>query len=106
MSKDLLPEMLKIVLSIMSRRESAAFREPVDWKGLQVSWSDVSTIMGYLMKYIQLFDYPDIVKHPMDLGTIKKRLEAGVYETTEDVANDIRLVWTNCMLYNRDGSEV
>jgi len=26
--------MLKIVLTIMSRRESLAFREPVDWEGL------------------------------------------------------------------------
>ena len=42
----------------------------------------------------------------MDLGTIKKNLEADKYESVEDVANDIRLVWTNCMLYNRDGSEV
>jgi hypothetical protein len=24
----------------------------------------------------------------------------------KDIGNDIRLVWSNCMLYNRDGSEV
>ncbi len=29
----------------------------------------------------------------------------GSYNKIDDVANDIRLVWTNCMLYNRDGSE-
>lgn len=80
--------MLKILLSIMSRRESFAFREPVDWKGLGLN------------------DYLDIVKKPMDLGTIKNKIETNEYETIEDIANDIRLVWTNCMLYNRDGSEV
>lgn len=42
----------------------------------------------------------------MDLGTIKRGIEAGKYETVDEVAHDIRLVWTNCMLYNRDGSEV
>ena len=81
-------EMYKIVCSMMSRPESHAFREPVEWKALG------------------LLDYLDIVKHPMDLGTIKGRIEASKYDTIEDIAFDIRLVWRNCMLYNRDGSEV
>lgn len=42
----------------------------------------------------------------MDLGTIKRGIEGGKYETIDEIANDIRLVWSNCMLYNRDGSEV
>jgi Bromodomain/Bromodomain extra-terminal - transcription regulation len=41
----------------------------------------------------------------VDLGTIKKNIENDRYESIEDIANDVRLVWTNCMLYNRDGSE-
>ncbi len=55
---------------------------------------------------MNLWDYPEIVKDPMDLGTIKKKIENDEYEAVEDIANDIRLVWSNCMLYNRDGSEV
>ena len=86
--KEGFPEMLKIVCSMLSRNESLVFREPVDWKG-----------MG-------LTDYPEIVKKPMDLGTVKKKIENDEYETMEEIALDIRLVWTNCMLYNRDGSEV
>lgn len=27
------------------------------------------------------------------------------YATAEDVAKDVRLVWTNCITYNQDGSE-
>lgn len=80
--------MLKIVTGLLSRRESAIFREPVDHKGLGLT------------------DYPDIVKEPRDLGTIKKKLEAGGYKDIETMVKDIRLVWSNCMLYNRDGSEV
>lgn len=80
--------MYKIVCSMMSRPESLAFREPVDWKGLG------------------LLDYLEIVKHPMDLGTVKTRIENAKYDKLEDIAQDIRLVWRNCMLYNRDGSEV
>ncbi|KAJ1430212.1 Bromodomain-containing protein [Ochromonadaceae sp. CCMP2298] len=80
-------EMYRVLCSIISRPESSAFREPVDWKG-----------MG-------LPDYPEIIKHPMDLGTVKKGMESLQYETLDNVAADIRLVWRNCMIYNRDGSE-
>eukprot|EP00428_Durinskia_dybowskii_P067552 CAMPEP_0170373102 /NCGR_PEP_ID=MMETSP0117_2-20130122/9898_1 /TAXON_ID=400756 /ORGANISM="Durinskia baltica, Strain CSIRO CS-38" /LENGTH=241 /DNA_ID=CAMNT_0010627987 /DNA_START=27 /DNA_END=749 /DNA_ORIENTATION=- len=80
-------EMYKIVCSMMSRPESLAFREPVDWKGLG------------------LVDYLSIVKQPMDLGTVKSKIEAEKYNSIEDIAFDVRLVWRNCMLYNRDGSE-
>lgn len=83
-----LKEMYKIVLGLLSKPESFAFREPVDWKGLN------------------LLDYPEVVKNPMDLGTIRKKLEANEYRNVNEVAADIRLVWSNCMLYNRDGSEV
>lgn len=81
-------ELYKIVCSIISRQESLVFREPVDWK------------------YLGLVDYPDIVKRPMDLGTIKAKIETEKYDSIEEIAQDVRLVWSNCMLYNRDGSEV
>jgi hypothetical protein len=81
-------EMLKVVCSMLSRNECLVFRDPVDWKSLG------------------LLDYPEIVLKPMDLGTIKKKIENADYGTVEDIATDIRLVWSNCMLYNRDGSEV
>jgi len=80
-------DMHKLLLAFIARPESGPFREPVDWKNLG------------------LLDYPQLVKHPMDLGTIKLRLESNSYSTIEEVAADIRLVWTNCMTYNQDGSE-
>lgn len=41
----------------------------------------------------------------MDLGTIKRRLERNQYDTAHQIAEDIRLVWHNCMTYNADGSD-
>jgi hypothetical protein len=52
-----------------------------------------------------LFDYPQIITDMMDLGTVKRRLERGHYSTAHQVAEDIRLVWRNCMTYNADGSD-
>jgi hypothetical protein len=55
-----------------------------------------------------LADYLEVVKTPMDLGTIRDRLESGraaewatcVYQTPEQVLEDIKLVWDNCIAYN------
>lgn len=48
-------------------------------------------------------DYYQIVKNPVDLGTIKQRLLAGVYQTPQEFEDDVRLVWSNCFLYNKRG---
>eukprot|EP00892_Ulva_mutabilis_P009775 jgi/Ulvmu1/716/UM010_0088.1 len=53
-------------------------------------------------------DYSEVVKKPMDLGTIRARLVAGqskndsstAYASAADVLEDIKLVWNNCILYN------
>ena len=52
-------------------------------------------------------DYPEIVKRPMDLGTVKKKLEAGAYDERGPSAfvADAQLAFENCLLYNPRGSE-
>ena len=54
---------------------------------------------------IQLYDYPKIITKMMDLGTVKKKLEKGKYSDAAECADDVRLVWKNCMTYNADGSD-
>eukprot|EP00186_Timspurckia_oligopyrenoides_P001548 CAMPEP_0182446920 /NCGR_PEP_ID=MMETSP1172-20130603/8873_1 /TAXON_ID=708627 /ORGANISM="Timspurckia oligopyrenoides, Strain CCMP3278" /LENGTH=626 /DNA_ID=CAMNT_0024643109 /DNA_START=117 /DNA_END=1997 /DNA_ORIENTATION=+ len=51
-------------------------------------------------------DYFSVVKTPMDLGTIEKMIVTGSYANVEDIVSDVRLVWTNCRLYNPPGSEL
>ena len=41
----------------------------------------------------------------MDLGTIKKKIADRKYRTIHQAADDVRLVWSNCMTYNADGSD-
>ena len=82
-----LKRMTKIVNSLLARQDCSPFREPVDWRGLE------------------LYDYPEIITKMMDLGTVKRRLERGYYQTAHQVAEDIRLIWSNCMTYNADGSD-
>lgn len=46
-------------------------------------------------------DYFKIVKHPMDMGTIKKKLESTSYHTAQECIDDFRLIFNNCYLYNK-----
>ena len=47
-------------------------------------------------------DYFDIIKQPMDFGTIQSNLEGNKYGSDEQVAVDIRLTLNNAILYNQD----
>merc|ERR1719219_2848338 len=50
-------------------------------------------------------DYHLHVKTPMDLGTIKTRLNDMVYSKNQQVIDDIRLVFNNCYSYNMEDTE-
>ncbi|XP_040858469.1 transcription intermediary factor 1-alpha isoform X2 [Ochotona curzoniae] len=53
-------------------------------------------------------DYYKIIKNPMDLSTIKKRLQDdySVYTKPEDFVADFRLIFQNCAEFNEPDSEV
>ena len=62
------------------------FLEPVDWK----KWN--------------MTEYPKVVKNPMDLGTVRKRLRNLKYNRVEEFAADIKLVWHNAKIWNDKNS--
>ncbi|EED91880.1 GCN5 bromodomain-containing protein, partial [Thalassiosira pseudonana CCMP1335] len=55
-------------------------------------------------------DYLDIIKSPMDYGTITTKLESGLYQATAEesqntfIIRDIEQVHHNCAIYNSKGS--
>uniref|UniRef100_A0A3B3X6H5 Bromodomain containing 4 n=1 Tax=Poecilia mexicana TaxID=48701 RepID=A0A3B3X6H5_9TELE len=53
-----------------------------------------------------LHDYHDIIKHPMDLSTIKVKLETKQYRDPQEFAADVRLMFSNCYKYNPPDHEV
>ncbi|XP_037106242.1 bromodomain testis-specific protein [Syngnathus acus] len=55
---------------------------------------------------LALHDYHDIIKQPMDLGTIKKKMEQREYTAAKEFAADIRLMFSNCFKYNPPAHEV
>ncbi|XP_055539532.1 uncharacterized protein LOC129726625 isoform X4 [Wyeomyia smithii] len=50
--------------------------------------------------------YRKIIKYPMDLSTIKKRLQDMVYKSRDDFIADVRQIFDNCEVFNEDDSPV
>ncbi|GKD08985.1 ankyrin repeat, bromo and BTB domain-containing protein, partial [Tanacetum coccineum] len=52
-------------------------------------------------------DYFDVIKTPMDFGTICNNLENGLkYKNSEDVYKDVEYIWGNCYKYNSKGDYI
>ncbi|KAJ0984164.1 hypothetical protein J5N97_002520 [Dioscorea zingiberensis] len=77
-----------ILSKLMKHKGAIWFNTPVDVVG-----------MG-------LHDYHQIIKNPMDLGTVKMKLNKGLYQAPPEFAADIKLTFDNALLYNPDGHEV
>jgi E1A/CREB-binding protein len=93
-------------------------------KGLQLSPQQLKTKCLDVLKVLQshqhgwvfnspvdpvelgLPDYFEVIKRPMDLGTIKKKLENGCYHSLEEFKENVNLTFDNAMLYNPEGSVV
>ena len=51
---------------------------------------------------LQVPGYYDVIKDAIDLGTIKTRLERGMYEDVEEFESEVKRVWANCYKFNQD----
>jgi len=67
---------------------AAAFQRPVDPVALNIP------------------TYHKIIKKPMDLSTIRRKLEGGEYENGKDFESDMRLLFANCFKFNVPGDMV
>ncbi|KAM8787717.1 bromodomain testis-specific protein isoform 2-T2 [Rhynchonycteris naso] len=55
---------------------------------------------------LNLPDYYTIIKNPMDLSTIKKRLEHRYYVQASECIEDFNMMFSNCYLYNKPGDDI
>lgn len=51
-------------------------------------------------------DYFKIIKKPMDLNTVQKRLNNNYYWCAKEATDDIEQVFKNCYIYNKPGEDV
>nr|5Z9C_A Chain A, Bromodomain-containing protein 4 [Homo sapiens] len=81
--------LLRVVLKTLWKHQFAwPFQQPVDAVKLNLP------------------DYYKIIKTPMDMGTIKKRLENNYYWNAQECIQDFNTMFTNCYIYNKPGDDI
>ncbi|XP_036270534.1 bromodomain-containing protein 2 isoform X3 [Pipistrellus kuhlii] len=79
----------KVVMKALWKHQFAwPFRQPVD-----------AVKLG-------LPDYHKIIKQPMDMGTIKRRLENNYYWAASECMQDFNTMFTNCYIYNKPTDDI
>jgi Bromodomain len=75
----------EVLSRIMKHEYSGPFLEPVD------------------IEAEELYDYNEIITHPMDFSTVQAKLSDAQYSNFHDLVSDVRLIFDNCRLYNAEG---
>ncbi|RUS27746.1 Bromodomain-containing protein, partial [Jimgerdemannia flammicorona] len=88
MSRDQLKYATAMIKQLKKHRDAADFLAPVD-----------------IEKY-KIYDYKTIIKTPMDLGTVEQKLNNCEYDSVDAFVSDVRLIFSNCYLYNGRESAV
>ena len=81
----LLPPLMKMY---QCEPEAGPFRDPVNPQALNIP------------------DYFEIIKTPMDMSTIKEKLDKGEYKEPWEFVDDVWLMFENAWTYNRKTSKV
>lgn len=77
-----LAHMKKIISNLKKSGSSNWFRAPVDYVGLNIP------------------NYPLVIKHPMDVGTIDTKLKNGGYSSVKEFVDDFALIASNSLTFN------
>ncbi|KAL0072171.1 transcription initiation at TATA-containing promoter protein [Marasmius tenuissimus] len=81
----------KILDSLFKKQYNAVagpFYEPVDWVKLEIP------------------SYPRVIKKPMDMGTMKRKLDSNEYPSASKFYDDFKLMIRNCFTFNPAGTPV
>ncbi|XP_021295123.1 transcription factor GTE12 isoform X3 [Herrania umbratica] len=88
MDRSMTQQCSALLKALMKHPAGWVFNQPVDPEALGIP------------------DYFSIVKNPMDLGTIKSKLVKNTYLGIEEFVADIKLTFSNAMLYNPASNNV
>ncbi|XP_056845973.1 transcription factor GTE1 isoform X1 [Raphanus sativus] len=87
-SPELMRQFATIFRQIAQQKWAWPFLQPVDVKGLGLD------------------DYHKVIEKPMDLGTIRTKMEGSEYSNVREIYADVRLVFKNAMRYNEEKDDV
>ncbi|XP_010273394.1 PREDICTED: transcription factor GTE11 [Nelumbo nucifera] len=88
MDTGMVQQCMALLKKLMNHPVGWVFNQPVDPVALNIP------------------DYFSIISEPMDLGTIKSKLQKKLYSCAEEFTADVRLTFSNAMLYNPPTNDV
>jgi bromodomain and PHD finger-containing protein 1 len=65
-----------------------------------ISSKDTNAIFMEPVDVTEVPDYTDVVKHPMDLSTMKNKIDNFQYRSLDNFEDDFNLMVSNCLAYN------
>jgi bromodomain-containing factor 1 len=81
----------------------ATFREMTKQSNQAFAWPFMTPVDPIALG---IPDYFEVVKTPMDLSTVKQKLDNKQYANCDDFAADVELIFKNCYSYNPPDSDV
>lgn len=103
----------KTVVTPVSKKKAARTSVKID-KELSICHTLLSELGGHDESWPflnpvntkQFPTYKKIIKSPMDISTIRKKLNDGMYKVREEFREDVNLIFKNCQIFNEDDSPV
>ncbi|CAK7208959.1 Transcriptional activator spt7 [Sporothrix curviconia] len=107
-------ELRSLINEVRKNRSKWASEENVGqeelYEALEKVLSELKAHTEYSTPFLQRVnkreapDYHLVVKQPMDLGTMTKKLKGLQFKSKAEFVADLNLVWDNCLKYNRDAT--
>lgn len=75
---------------------------------IKINSSFTSSLLYYTLLFIlQLYpEYYDVIETPVDLKTVARKIQEGVYNTIGDMEKDLMLMCRNACHFNEPGSQI
>lgn len=106
-------EVIKELFKKIHEPYAFPFYEPVSEStclclGLSLCGPAVLNVLHTDWVALNIPQYPQVVREPMDLGTVRTKLDNGLYPLPPYAAfeRDVRLIFKNCYLFNPPGTPV
>ncbi|CEJ91905.1 Putative Transcriptional activator spt7 [[Torrubiella] hemipterigena] len=104
---------LRVLMSeVRKNRSKWASEENVNQEDLYEALDKVLTELKAHTEYSMPFlsrvnkrdapDYYNLIKNPMDLGSMTKKLKSLTYKSKVEFVADLNLIWDNCLKYNQE----
>ncbi|KAI6777930.1 Transcriptional activator-like protein [Emericellopsis cladophorae] len=95
-------ELRTLMNEVRKNRSKWASEENVNQEELYEALEKVLTELKAHTEYSTPFLTRVMIKNPMDLGTMTKKLKTLSYKSKDEFVTDLNLVWDNCLRYNQD----